>query len=231
MQIIYRTCKGFLGSNKPRPKWFRKDLCLDNLLKVFGPEHDLHIIADGYNSTCHPVWGSSLSGRLAVEWPINKKHNALAFLEALRYACQLQGNLYLVEDDFLHRPGAAEVLQDGLRHFDFITAYDHPDKFIPGHIGYETEKDIIARPVLGQWCHYKHTCSTVMTFAVKADTLREDADIFRKYATGPCTLSHYIFGELRSRGRTIGSAIPSYSTHCESGYLAPLVDWEAVSAG
>lgn len=226
MHIIYRTCSAV--SQKPRPAWFSKEACLRNLAKVFSRwGNRFHIVCDG------EMWpgGDDICFSGDVEWlQINEHHNAKSFLAALDYACTLGGDLYLVEDDFLHLPGAAEVLADGLDHFDYVTGYDHPDKYLLGHVGFEAESDMYTLPVLGNYCHFKGTCSTVMTFAVKADTLREDAKIWRRWSQEKygCTRDHLAFCELRAKGRTVGSSLPAYSTHCEPDWLAPLVDWEAV---
>ena len=232
MHILYRTCAAV--STKPRPEWFSKHGCFVNLLQQFR-HHSLHCVIDGETPDwmkkplvfhTEQTW-TSMTGQIVAVKNINEQHNARAFLKALDYACTLEGYLYLVEDDFVHRPGAPQILEGGLRRFDYVTGYDHPDKY--GHLGNPT--DVLGAPVtIGEHCHYKYTCSTVMTFAVKADTLREDADVWRKWSQDKhgWTRDHKAFCELRSRGRTVGSSIPAYATHCEPQWLAPLVDWEAV---
>ena len=220
MEILYRTCSAV--STKPRPEWFSKEAAFCNLLDVFGSEHHLHIINDGTHTPSKPcLVRMPVAQRMATEYLINENHNARAFLKALDYACTLEGDLYLVEDDFVHRLGAPQILEGGLRRFDYVTGYDHPDK-------YGQEYPYCSLVTVGEHCHWKDTLSTVMTFAVKADTLREDADVWRKWSQGDWTRDNRAFCELRERGRTVGSSIPAYSTHCETAWLAPLVDWEAV---
>lgn len=230
MEIIYRTCAAV--STKPRPEWYSKEACLNNLTRVFRVECRYHVIVDTQYPEEKPFrfpW-AQLGGDIAIDYHINEQHNARAFLKALDYACTLDGDLYLVEDDFVHRPGAPEVLRGGLRRFDYVTGYDHPNKYGEKYEGIPGLCEPSVPVYRGEHCHYKSTQSTVMTFAVKADTLREDVDVWRKWSQERhgWTRDHLAFCELRQRGRTVGSSIPAYSTHCEPDWLAPLVDWEAV---
>ena len=39
--------------------------------------------------------------------------------------------LFLLEDDFLHKPGSKKLLLEGLLNYNgYITLYDHPDKYL-----------------------------------------------------------------------------------------------------
>jgi len=232
MHIIYRT--SMTQSKKPRPEWFSYLGCLRNALSVFGqysPEYggpEWMLICDGV--TDEYVQRIRETGYRGMIMRINERHNARAFRKALDYACKLQGDVYLLEDDFLHRSGAPAVLADGLRRFDYVTLYDHPDKYRndgpnPEVRGGGEETKVF----VGEWCHWKWTNSTVATFAVNADTLRADRDVWQRQSQGTWPHSYEAFRELRRRGRTIGSSIPAYSTHCEPEYLAPLVEWGTIA--
>jgi hypothetical protein len=132
--------------------------------------------------------------------------------------------LYFVEDDHLHLPGQKEWLRQGLNHFDFVSLYDHPDKYLAPMYA-NLERKIILTP-LG---HFASAPSTVMTFACRDETLMSSAPtMLREQFTGT-SLSwpndHDLFIELISRGYTLGTSIPGRSTHCEANQLSPSVDW------
>ncbi|MDK1031722.1 MAG: hypothetical protein QGD94_06930 [Planctomycetia bacterium] len=229
MHLILRTCAAV--SKKPRPGWYSKAACLENLLRVFGTEHEYYVIADGPLSAPQAKLFETYRGQgFAIQGSqINAHSDAGSFTAVIDYACQLEGDIYLVEDDYVHRPGAPEALRGGLRRFDYTTGYDHPDKYMANSPNPEvSDGGEPTKVVLEGGVHFKHTNSTTHTFAVRAETLREDAELWRRYSTGAWAKDYAAFCELRSRGRTVGSSIPAYATHCENNYLAPLIDWEAV---
>ena len=106
--------------------------------------------------------------------------------------------------------------------------------------------------------HWRSTVSTTMTFAAQVKTLLEDREVFISFCqgkipadfglfiklTGQDDLSeakyfsntghpneavimaeNFIFG---SKKRRLISPIPSFATHAEKNYLAPLIDWSKV---
>jgi len=157
-----------------------------------------------------------------------------AFLEALDWTTNLENRddsiVYMVEDDYLHCVNAGKALKEGVSQgFDYVTLYDHPDKYLNAgpnpYVRHGAEK---TRVYLGDYCHWKLTNSTTMTFACKLGRLREDADVFRRMTINrPVPPDFAIWTILwQTRSRTIASSIPAYATHCESKWLAPLVDWE-----
>jgi hypothetical protein len=76
--------------------------------------------------------------------------------------------------------------------------------------------------------HWKLTNSTTMTFATTVKTLREDADTWRRHTSGTYPHDFQCFLELRDKGRTLASPIPSLATHCEPRWAAPLIDWNNI---
>lgn len=143
--------------------------------------------------------------------------------------------VYLVEDDYIHRQGSVKVIIDGLTYCDYLTLYDHPDKYVNANSVNEngthgnpfiSDLSESSRVYVGTQCHFKLTNSTTMTFATRVQTLYTDWDIMMPFLTSTFPYDFEMFTELQKHKKKLGSPIPSYSTHCETNYLAPLIDWE-----
>jgi len=134
--------------------------------------------------------------------------------------------VYLVEDDFLHRPGAAAAaLADGLALGEaYVTLYDHPDKYLAPAAGGNPRVrrgGEATRLLCGHACHWKVTNSTVMTFATTAGQLAADWRTILRHCGGRYTDDYRLFRSLAWRGRRLLSAVPGFATHCEAAWLSP----------
>jgi hypothetical protein len=92
--------------------------------------------------------------------------------------------VYLLEDDYIHRPGSKNALLEALEIADYVTLYDHPDKYkLDGQGGNELNYKSLqkTRIYLTKSSHWRETNSTTMTFAARVKTLREDYQIWKKY--------------------------------------------------
>ena len=155
------------------------------------------------------------------------KGNCGSFRLAVDLACLHPADIYyFVEDDHLHLPSQKSYLVAGLQYFDFVSLYDHPDKYqsqcYPG----------LQRQVLATSAgHFSSSPSTVMTFACKAQTLYRAREILLDPSfTGKelkVPRDHQMFVALREEGFTLGTALPGRSTHCERELLSPYVNWGA----
>ena len=101
---------------------------------------------------------------------------------SLHYALDLASEVcrdgelaYFVEDDYLHLGNASQLLREGMLISDYITLYDHPDKYTSIYEMGETSKVVRTNST-----HWRYTISTCMTFAVKSDVLKEDYRYFQK---------------------------------------------------
>jgi hypothetical protein len=168
-------------------------------------------------------------------------HGSLSFNYALDLAVKGTEDtntiFYFVEDDYIHTLNALEVIEDGLNlGFHYITGYDHPDKYLDPSQGGNPHCQGGAentKVYLGQKSHFKVTNSTTMTFAAKINTLKEDLNIIKSLTNSRFESNYpydfYLFQELMTKhNRVLGSSIPGVSTHGESKWLSPLVDWSKV---
>jgi hypothetical protein len=131
--------------------------------------------------------------------------------------------IYIVENDYIHRQNWCEALIEGFEYGDYVTLYDHPDK-------YSDYPDLQSKLFVTKSCHWRTTPSTTNTFAVKYKTLMEDMDLHKYYAEyGIQGLAHdhTKFLDLGKKVRTIISSIPGYSTHCNN-YLSPTIKWDDI---
>jgi hypothetical protein len=131
---------------------------------------------------------------------------------------------------------------EGLQIADYVTLYDHPDKYIDGINPQVKNGGENTKVFLTSSSHWKFTNSTTMTFASKVSTLRRDALLFKLFTVGIVKKNipflkilrtkrtprdYRIFSYLiKFKSRRLISPIPGYSTHGESKYMSPLIDWD-----
>jgi hypothetical protein len=129
-------------------------------------------------------------------------------------------SLYLIEDDYLHKIGSDKLIEEGLQHSDYVTLYDHPDKYSYNGWTNPEVTDIGERTIvfLTKSSHWKFTNSTTGTFACKYDTLKSDYNVWiDRFKQNPTSCWDYeSFLLLRSKNRKIASCIPGRSTHLHS---------------
>jgi hypothetical protein len=215
--IIYRICDHRNGGTKiPQ---INKRQCFLNFIEVFGPKN-LVVVAD---NTSEPT--IDLISRFTKFIERTNLGNSGSFLYALDIAIQFPADeaVYLVEDDYLHLPKARKCLLEGLERADYVSLYDHADKYMaksPNPLvtnGGENTKVILTPST-----HWKFTNSTTMTFAAKADLLKADQKIFRHFCADQIPLDYFIFRKLAESGRTIITPIPGQATHCDE-YPSPFI--------
>lgn len=238
MKILYRISDG--SHNKEKLYNGDKFISLENALDIFGTE-DFYIFADN----CKPETIEKIKG-LGLEPRETSLGNSNSWRHIVEFAIKnfkKNAAVYLLEDDYLHKPGAKQALAEGLEIADYVTLYDNPDKYWKGAHGEAT------RAFRTENFHWKLTSSTTMTFATHVKTLIADKKTWWKHThkwseehqryipddfaawtmlTGrypgrKATLKN-IFRKLKSPHRTLISSIPGLSTHTELAYLAP--GWE-----
>ena len=153
---------------------------------------------------------------------------------------------YFAEDDYLHLSEAPTAIEEGLQYFDYVTLYDHSDKYKLSGVPlnpyakanrYSESTEIVK----GQTQIWRTSNSTTMTFAVTGKTLKGDANIWAITKTAKkdfdfdnfCVITKQAL-LLKSRfikqiprrlrfwlkpKRYLGICIPGLSLHLEQGYL------------
>jgi hypothetical protein len=237
LHIFYRLSDK--GENKERLEIISNKACLNNFLKEF-PEDQILIVADNVKDE-------------TMEWlqSYNFKHihrtslgNSGSFWFCYKLAMNLDYDdyVYFVENDYIHKPNSMTVLLEGLKIADYVTLYDHPDKYIDGINPKVKNGGEKSKVFLTNASHWKLTNSTTMTFASKVSTIRKDQTIFKLFTVGIIKKGNTFFKKIqerrfpadyrifsiltRARSRQIICPIPGFSTHGETKYLSPLIDWE-----
>jgi hypothetical protein len=230
MKVYYRFSDG--GFNKLKPEYVTKKNCLLNFLKHFHlADVEITIIADKVSEETVKWLEEDITSRVGINYiRTNFGYGSQAYIKVLEMATGLPDNeeIYFVEDDYIHREKSFQTLREGLEIADYVTLYDHPDKYLSRNQmgnplvkdGGEDTKVFITRST-----HWKITNSTPMTFAVKAKTLKQDKEIHLHFCQGTMTDSYRMFLQLREKGRKLISCLPAKATHGELQWLSPLVDW------
>ena len=208
-------------SHKKRPSWFSKKRCFINFLKTWKGD-DMIVIAD----KCSDETMQWLTQRCRTVIPTTYGSGAFSFMHAVQMATHHLRNediVYLVEDDYLHDPNCnvASLLREGLSMADYVTLYDHPDKYVSGGNPFVVNGGENTRVFCTQSIHWKITNSTTMTFAARVATLLKDLKVYEKYTHTGYPYDFAMFCELAAMGRTLVSSIPGKSTHCESANMTP----------
>ena len=226
MKIIYRISD--TGYNKTKPDYINNEACLINALNTFSTEkHEWLVIADNV---------SEATKQMLERYVLNIKyvsvgHGAGTFNLALDEALQSadDGIIYFLENDYLHKPGADKILEEGFDlGYHYVALYDHPDKYINGANPFVEDGGEVTRVMLSNLCHWKLTNSTTMTFAAQVKTLKEDESVFREHTMGSYPKDFEMFLALREKQRGLITPIPGYSTHGETTWLSPLTDWSKI---
>ena len=229
MKVVYRFSDG--GYNKVKPYYVTKRGIFLHFIKRFA-DYDITIIADNVSEDTYSFLSSHIDSTKIIQ---TKLGNAKSFLFAAEYVITHFADsdmVYFAEDDYVYTKDAPKKLEEGLAIADYVSGYDHPDKYINHYDGgpnpfiYGGGED--TKVFVTQSTHWKLTNSFCMTFATRVKTVKEDWDMFTKYCTGDCPSDFELFTDLILRKkRKLISSIPGCCTHGETQWLAKFVDWEA----
>ena len=230
MKIIYRISDS--GYNKVKPKYITNRNCLWNAVNIFQEVdfEDWNVMADNVSEETD-VMIQSYIPRERIEY-VSVGHGAGTFNLALDKALTFDDNeiVYFIENDYLHLPNSKKIIEEGLNEIgaDFVSLYDHPDKYIDGANPYVQGGGEMTRVMLSTSSHWKATNSTTMTFASKVKTLRKTENILREYTQGSYPRDFDMFVHLYNSAHYLVTPIPGYSTHGETAWLTPLINWSKV---
>lgn len=216
--------------DRNRPNWFNKIKVFENFKNTLNPDLiNYTIIYDEFYGSIDKTF---LAQERNVEI-INCGNECDSFLSTLDIVQSKKFDddqiIYLLEDDYIHRPGWCNILLEGFSiNSHYLTLYDL-DFFIGN--GYLSEIFVTSST------HWRAVPGTTNTFSCKYKTFLEDLDIHKKYSSkgnieeinGIVYSKDYAkFFELHKMNRNLISTIPAWSTHCDSNYLSPTIDWREI---
>jgi hypothetical protein len=235
--VLYRISDS--GYKKEKLPHATKSHCLENALNVFG-KAGFYIFADhcGQN-TLDMIRSFGMEPR---QTSIGSSGQSWKFVQKFAFDnFKKEDGIYFLEDDYLHLDDAKKIMLEGLSIADYVTLYDHKDKYLDGDKGgnpYVKNGGEMSRVLVSGSTHWKTTNSTTMTFGVKLETLIQDFKIWDKYTKGTYPHDFDIFktligfGSIRNKilgkGRRLISPLPGRATHAEINWLSPLVEWEKI---
>ena len=229
MKIIYRMSDG--EHNKLKPYYVTKKTCFLHFMKIF-EGYTVYVIADNVKDDTYSFLCKYLPEQNIIRSSLN---GAMTFLLAVELSInnfQDDDTVYFAEDDYLYTPNAPKILEEGLKISDYCSGYDHPDKYInanqDGGNPFIKDGGEDTKVIISPSHHWKYTNSCCMTFATRVKTMKQDFEIYKKYCVGYShPLDFYMWCEIISQSnKKLISAIPAVSTHGETKWLSPLINWE-----
>lgn len=253
--VIFRACDAVAAVHKtPRPFQLDKrslvQICFLSLLDALeGHEYRIHVIGDRLSDELVGFFeafaGVSLENR--------ELSNALSLERAMSLALESEDEewVYFCEDDYLHVPGAFDVIDDLVtnrhqylgyrprsrymrRRVDlledaalFLFLPDYPDR-------YQAKRRQPSLVFQTQHCHWRQVDRTTGSFMGRAGDLRQYRDVLFRFAAS-CDdgyLSRKLYGGRSFRGRGLCvSPLPALATHMHEGTMSAFHDWGKICAG
>ncbi len=237
IKVLYRISDG--GNPKVKLSNASKKACLENAGAIFG-HSNITLFADNCgNQTLEMVQN------LGFEPHLISLGNAMSWRHVAEFGMKSFPDdqiIYLLEDDYFHLPQSASALEEGLEIGEYVTLYDHPDKYMSmaegGSNPYVEGGSENTKVWLSKTCHWKQTNSTTMTFATRVKTLKSDWPIWIEFTSQGFPNDFGAFQRLQGLGtwenkifgpkHRLISSIPGLSTHAETAWLSPHTDWSAL---
>jgi hypothetical protein len=219
MKVVYRMCD-ISSSNAPPVYWENKyrlnEICLRSFVESFKDiKPHVYMICD----RCPEFYETFVKSIVPFEMDVEFTQSGIKENAVHQYDFVTDDDIYyMLECDYLHTPDAGQKMLDAVTHFDWITSYDHPDKYKEGLIPKQNTRQYINGQ---QW---RTTDSTTSTFMARGSKIREQMELFRSYGWD----DHKRWLDLNERGYVLGSPVPSLSTHMAEEYLAQNVDWKSL---
>ena len=234
MHVLYRISSN--SYQKERLSFATKEYCLSNFVdNVLTYSDKMTIIADCVNNELKETIDSYKASNIEI---LHKElgSNGSSFLFQIDFAASLSsGEIVLFqEDDYLYKSACwpydsrityHELTKEALRFAEYVSFYDHPDKYLSPKFGgnkFITDRGVENTGIFRtKNSHWKFTNSTTCTFATISDVIRQDQKIWKTFCSGKHPHDFQSFLALGLRGRKLATSLPGRSTHTEKPWLSP----------
>ncbi len=228
LTCIYRACpleleiKDFRVLRKP---YFDKHKCFKSFWNSFNNEYcNIIVVWDGEKNNSLFQYISSFP----VEIIETQEHgNTPSLLKCYQLVTQINTPFgYLIEDDYAHLPNSFHVLIDMFFYSDFISLYDHPDRYGPmGKQDITFGKEHI---FIGKYCHLRTAESTTMSFGFRKETLNKYYETLIKAANRGIGAAddRGWWREMIGYGYRLVTPIPGVNSHLVKDCESPFINWE-----
>ncbi len=210
MRVYVRHCKTSNVQGKERPEGFNRREIFEKLLA--NTKSQITIILDSKEKH----WIEDFEVRIIEHDSGSEGKSFLELLDIIKNSDFNDDDIVvLLEDDYLVHKNWEEMIIEGLKFANYVTLYDHPDKYIYNPMSSLKQ---------GKYW-WRTTPSTTNSYATTYKTLLDDMDIHQEYSKFPITHDHEKFLHLWSIGRTLMSSIPAGWSHEEKGMQCNL-NWD-----
>ena len=227
IHIFYLHYNIAFTDHKARPGFFDYESCFLNLLNSVKnqPEVNIYVVMDGkiednwikkYKNYYTPHEANAGDMYRAT---INL-FNAIKNTE-----CDNEDLIYILENDYLHKSdwvSKIRNLYESHKDLDYITLYDHGDKYT-----YSMYDNLKSKIIVSKDHHWRSTPSTCGSYITTKKIIMQDYDDHTGVTTPITDHNKWLF-LAATKNRKVFSALPGLSTHCMIQFLSPAVDWEHV---
>ena len=151
---------------------------------------------------------------------VNACSNEGSLIATYEVAKGISGDIYFVEDDYLHLPESIQLIALALPSLGLLTGYDHEDRYVrDDDLSYGKEFIVFDKASNRHW---RTAESTTCTFAI-SESMRPKVEPFtKKYMLH----DRLLFRKLYKKKIRLWSPVPGLITHVDTA-LAPGFDWSA----
>jgi hypothetical protein len=180
ISCVYRFCEKNIR-NQPthiRPSWFDKRKCLTSFLNAVEyagtSVKEVVFVLDGPAGELY-----DLIPKQYTVVKLNRNENFSSSVDTLHLSKELNANINLIEDDYLHKPNSLTAIANVIDQLKFVTNYDHPAQYTNDfkHIYDHPNKNLeyFDEQTRVNWRTANYCC---YTFAVNKDLFLDKNELF-----------------------------------------------------